>query len=112
MCRAAPPPAEPRLACVQAAEAPRPSKMGVATPVRRPSVSRLAAVTPSSLARMVHQSSSANAHLLAPARLLRAIEAARRCGVPSEAVAHGAALLHKLQPATRCVRPGYPMPRP
>ena len=67
--------------------------------------------TPSSLARMVHQSSSANAHLLAPARLLRAIEAARRCGVPSEAVAHGAALLHKLQPATRCVRPGHPMPR-
>ena len=102
----------PRLACVQAAEAPRPSKTSAATPVRRPSVSRLAAVTPSSLARMVHHSSSANAHLVAPARLLRAIEAARRCGVPSEGVAHGAALLHKLQPVIRRVRPGHPMPQP
>ena len=102
----------PRLACVQAAEAPRPSKTSAATPVRRPSVSRLAAVTPSSLARMVHHSSSANAHFVAPARLLRAIEAARRCGVPSEWVAHGAALLHKLQPMIRRVMLGHPMPQP
>ena len=91
----------PRLASVQAAEAPRPSKTSAATPVRRPSVSRLAAVTPSSLARMVHHSSSANVHFVAPARLLRAIVTARRCGVPSEGVAHGAALLHKLQPVIR-----------